>query len=96
MRFPSQVSQAPYLYALCDILAEAYAAITQQAQQIQVDRERLSTERLGERLLTLEAEEAAARKQHIEMLAKALERHGKTDLLLLVLAVLAMSTARYW
>jgi hypothetical protein len=87
LRFPSQVSQAPYLYALCDLLAETYAAMMQQGQQIQVDRERLSTERrtaesdalkIGERLLTLEAEEAAARKQHIEMLAKALERHGKT------------------
>jgi uncharacterized membrane protein len=32
----------------------------------------------------------------LDQLGKALERHGKTDLLLLVLAVLAMSTARYW
>ena len=29
-------------------------------------------------------------------IGKALKRHGKTDLLLLVLAVTAMATARYW
>ena len=32
----------------------------------------------------------------MDQLGRALERHGKTDLLLLVLAVLAMATARYW
>jgi hypothetical protein len=32
----------------------------------------------------------------LDELGKTLERHGKSDLLLLVLAVLAMSTARYW
>jgi hypothetical protein len=32
----------------------------------------------------------------LDKLGKKLERHGKTDLILLVLAVLAMATARYW
>ena len=32
----------------------------------------------------------------MERIGAALERHGKTDLLLLLLAVTAMSTARYW
>jgi len=37
--------------------------------------------------------EQQARMEH---LMAALEKHGKLDLLLLVLAVIAMSTARYW
>ena len=32
----------------------------------------------------------------IERLSASIERHGKTDLLLLLLAVTAMATARYW
>jgi len=32
----------------------------------------------------------------IERLSGVLERHGKTDLILLLLAVAAMTTARYW
>ncbi len=34
--------------------------------------------------------------QKIERISSALERHGKTDLALLILAVTAMATARYW
>ncbi|MFB3739857.1 MAG: hypothetical protein ACE14W_12955 [Candidatus Velamenicoccus archaeovorus] len=32
----------------------------------------------------------------MERIGAALERHGKTDLVLLILAVTAMATARYW
>jgi hypothetical protein len=32
----------------------------------------------------------------IDQLSGALERHGKTDLVLLLLSVTAMATARYW
>jgi uncharacterized membrane protein len=39
---------------------------------------------------TLEQEAEMAR------IGSALERHGKTDLALLILAVIAMATARYW
>ena len=56
-----------------------------------------------ERVVALGGEIAASggsptpeQQSRMDQLAKALERHGKTDLLLLVLAVLAMATARYW
>jgi hypothetical protein len=32
----------------------------------------------------------------MERLGAVLERHGKLDLTLLILALIAMSTARYW
>ena len=32
----------------------------------------------------------------LEQLASVIEHHGKTDLVLLLLAVTAMATARYW
>jgi uncharacterized membrane protein len=56
-----------------------------------------------ERLVDLGNEIAAAggpptpeQQSRLERLSGALERHGKTDLLLLLLAVTAMATARYW
>jgi uncharacterized membrane protein len=56
-----------------------------------------------ERAVDLGGEIAAAggpptpeQQSRMDQLGRALERHGKTDLLLLVLAVLAMATARYW
>jgi hypothetical protein len=39
---------------------------------------------------------APEQQSRMDQLGKALERHGKTDLLLLVLAVLAMAFARSW
>ena len=32
----------------------------------------------------------------MDTIGSALEKHGKTDLVLLLLAVTAMATARYW
>jgi uncharacterized membrane protein len=56
-----------------------------------------------ERAVDLGAEIAASggpptpeQQARLDQLGKTLERHGKTDLVLLVLAVLAMATARYW
>lgn len=56
-----------------------------------------------ERMVDLGGEVAASggpptREQQgrLDTLGAALERHGKTDLVLLLLAVTAMSTARYW
>lgn len=39
---------------------------------------------------------SAEQQARIDGLSSALQRHGKTDLLLLLLAVTAMATARYW
>lgn len=56
-----------------------------------------------ERLVDLGVEIAASggpptpeQQSRLDELGRTLERHGKTDLILLVLAVLAMATARYW
>jgi hypothetical protein len=56
-----------------------------------------------ERLVDLGGEVAASggpptpeQQSRMDQLGKALERHGKTDLVLLLLAVFAMATARYW
>jgi hypothetical protein len=39
---------------------------------------------------------SAEQQSRIDRLSSALQRHGKTDLLLVLLAVTAMATARYW
>ena len=39
---------------------------------------------------------SAEQQSRIERLSSSLERHGKLDLVLLLLAVTAMATARYW
>ena len=56
-----------------------------------------------ERLVDLGVEIAASggpptpeQQAQLDQLSSSLERHGKTDLVLLVLAVTAMATARYW
>jgi uncharacterized membrane protein len=56
-----------------------------------------------ERLVDLGNEVAASggpptpeQQARMDELSKSLERHGKTDLVLLLLAVTAMATARYW
>lgn len=56
-----------------------------------------------ERLVDLGGEVAASggtptpeQQGRLDALGAALERHGKTDLVLLLLAVTAMATARYW
>ncbi len=56
-----------------------------------------------ERLVDLGGEVAASggpptpqQQSELDRLGAALERHGKVDLLLLVLATTAMATARYW
>jgi hypothetical protein len=56
-----------------------------------------------ERLVDLGGEVAAAggppapaQQAELDRLSSALERHGKLDLLLLLLATIAMATARYW
>jgi uncharacterized membrane protein len=56
-----------------------------------------------ERLVDLGSEVAASggppspeQQAEIDRLSGVLERHGKTDLILLLLAVTAMATARYW
>ena len=56
-----------------------------------------------ERLVDLGLEIAASggpptpeQQTRLDQLSSSLERHGKTDLLLLLLAVTAMATARYW
>jgi uncharacterized membrane protein len=56
-----------------------------------------------ERLVDLGGEIAASggpptpeQQDRLEQLSSSLERHGKTDLVLLLLAVTAMATARYW
>ena len=56
-----------------------------------------------EKLVDLGGEIAASggpptpeQQSRVEQLSSSLERHGKTDLLLLLLAVTAMATARYW
>jgi uncharacterized membrane protein len=56
-----------------------------------------------ERLVDLGVEVAASggppsseQQAEIDRLSGALERHGKTDLVLLLLSVTAMATARYW
>jgi hypothetical protein len=56
-----------------------------------------------ERLVDLGGEVAASggppsltQQAEVDRLSAALERHGKLDLLLLLLATIAMATARYW
>jgi uncharacterized membrane protein len=56
-----------------------------------------------ERLVDLGNEVAASggpptpeQQSRLDQLSSSLERHGKTDLVLLLLAVIAMATARYW
>jgi hypothetical protein len=56
-----------------------------------------------ERLVDLGNEVAASggpptpeQQSRLDRLSSSLERHGKTDLVLLLLAVFAMATARYW
>jgi hypothetical protein len=56
-----------------------------------------------ERLVDLGNEVAASggpptpeQQARIDVLSKGVERHGKVDLTLLMLAVIAMATARYW
>jgi hypothetical protein len=56
-----------------------------------------------ERLVDLGGEIAASggpptpeQQARVDRLSSSLERHGKTDLILLLLAVTAMATARYW
>jgi uncharacterized membrane protein len=56
-----------------------------------------------ERLVDVGAEVAASggppspeQQAEIDRLGHELERHGKTDIVLLTLAVIAMATARYW
>ena len=56
-----------------------------------------------ERLVDLGGEVAASggpptpeQQSRLDQLSRVLERHGKTDLILLLLAVSAMATARYW
>jgi hypothetical protein len=56
-----------------------------------------------ERLVDLGGEIAASggpptpeQQAQLDHLSSSLERHGKIDLLLLLLAVTAMATARYW
>jgi uncharacterized membrane protein len=56
-----------------------------------------------ERLVDLSNEVAASggpptpeQQSRLDRLSSSLERHGKTDLVLLLLAVTAMATARYW
>jgi uncharacterized membrane protein len=56
-----------------------------------------------ERLVDLGGEIAASggpptpeQQARVDRLSSSLERHGKTDLVLLLLAVTAMATARYW
>jgi hypothetical protein len=56
-----------------------------------------------ERLVDLGGEVAASggppspeQQAEMDRLGGLLERHGKTDLVLLLLAVIAMATARYW
>ncbi|HZD78948.1 MAG TPA: hypothetical protein VE646_02750 [Actinomycetota bacterium] len=56
-----------------------------------------------ERLVDLSGEIAASgappttnQEQALNRISSALERHGKLDLVLLILAVIAMATARYW
>lgn len=56
-----------------------------------------------ERLVDLGGEVAASggpptpeQQSRLDHLSSSLERHGKTDLVLLLLAVFAMATARYW
>jgi hypothetical protein len=56
-----------------------------------------------ERLVDLGGEIAASggpptpeQQARVDRMSSSLERHGKTDLILLLLAVTAMATARYW
>ncbi len=56
-----------------------------------------------ERLVDLGSEMAASggpptpeQQSRLDRLSSSLERHGKIDLVLLLLAVTAMATARYW
>ena len=51
---------------------------------------------LGNELAGAGGPPSAEQQGRMEHLQRELERHGKLDLALLILAVIAMSTARYW
>ena len=58
-----------------------------------------NVERLVETIEQVEASggpPTPEQRSRMDAIGAKLERHGKTDLLLLMLAVLAMATARYW
>jgi hypothetical protein len=82
LRFPAQLPQAPYLYALCDLLEEAYFDTLLREQDLQFQQQRIATEKdklkqserqLADRLFTMEGKEIGARKKHLEILAKTLQ-----------------------
>lgn len=51
---------------------------------------------LGNEVSSSGGSPSAEQQARIDELSSALERHGKTDLVLLILAAAAMATARYW
>jgi hypothetical protein len=82
LRFPTQLPQASYLYALCDLLEEAYFDALLREQDLQFQQQRLATEKeklkqaerqLADRLFAIEGKEIGARKKHLEALAKTLQ-----------------------